>query len=201
MRHLLVHHPHSHRYLRSKYCALGLGGARRQGAGNGQCRPMDDSRDVYQRDRSPHIRLCKASGQRSPMSELRQQSSAGEREMSTLRRSVKRPEPYLAVLALMLVCGILDSFRAPEDQLCARVYIGAVRRYQLTVRTHLSPYIQCRYQPTCSVYSAEAVRKWGIQRGLLLTWRRLVSCRRTVALGTLDPVPIPTVAFRSASTD
>lgn len=111
--------------------------------------------------------------------------------MSPLRRALKRPELYLAVLVLMLVLGALDSFRRPEAQVTARFYVASVHGYQVAIRPLLSPYIRCRFQPTCSVYSAEAVRRWGIQHGLLLTWRRVASCQRTVALGTLDPVPVP----------
>jgi hypothetical protein len=46
--------------------------------------------------------------------------------------------------------------------------IGAVRVYQWT----LSPLVgrQCRFEPTCSNYFIEAVRKYGAIRG---TWRGL----------------------------
>jgi len=111
--------------------------------------------------------------------------------MSPLRRALKRPELYLAVLVLLLVLGLLDSFRRSEVQVTARLYVASVHGYQVAIRPLLSPYVRCRYQPTCSVYSAEAVRRWGIRHGLLLTWRRVASCRRTVAFGTVDPVPIP----------
>ncbi|MDQ2774870.1 MAG: membrane protein insertion efficiency factor YidD [Acidobacteriota bacterium] len=49
--------------------------------------------------------------------------------------------------------------------------------------------IRCRYQPTCSEYSLEAVRRFGIGRGLQLTVRRLSSCKRDVPFGTSDPIP------------
>jgi len=110
--------------------------------------------------------------------------------MSSLRRSLKRPELYLAVLVLLLVAGLVDSFRPPQSQVTARFYIASVLGYQVAIRPLLSPYIRCRYQPTCSVYSLEAVRRWGIRHGLLLTWRRVASCRQTVAFGTVDPVPV-----------
>jgi uncharacterized protein len=111
--------------------------------------------------------------------------------MSPLRRALKRPELYLAVLVLLLISGLLDSLRRPQSQVTARLYVASIHGYQVAIRPLLSPYIRCRYQPTCSVYSAEAVERWGIRQGLLLTWRRVASCRQTVALGTVDPVPIP----------
>jgi len=49
--------------------------------------------------------------------------------------------------------------------------------------------IQCRYEPTCSEYSIQAVRRFGIRRGLEMTFRRVQSCKIDVPLGTYDPVP------------
>ena len=174
-----------------QYCALDLGGAGRQGARHGQFGIVDDPGDVHQRDRPYLVHFFKTTGRRCSLSKLRQQSVASEYEMSPLRRALKRPEFYLAVLVFMLVLGVLDSFRRPETQVTARIYVASVHGYQVAIRPWLSRYVRCRYQPTCSVYSAEAVRRWGIRHGLLLTWRRVASCRQTVALGTFDPVPVP----------
>jgi putative component of membrane protein insertase Oxa1/YidC/SpoIIIJ protein YidD len=49
--------------------------------------------------------------------------------------------------------------------------------------------IQCRYEPTCSEYSIQAVKRLGLRRGLEMTFRRLESCKTDVPLGTYDPVP------------
>jgi uncharacterized protein len=49
--------------------------------------------------------------------------------------------------------------------------------------------VACRYTPTCSVYSIQAVEKHGIRRGLVLSAKRLLSCDRSVPSGTPDPVP------------
>jgi putative membrane protein insertion efficiency factor len=48
--------------------------------------------------------------------------------------------------------------------------IAAVRGYQLGVSPFIGP--RCRFQPTCSQYFIEAVRKYGAIRG---SWRGL--CR------------------------
>ena len=48
--------------------------------------------------------------------------------------------------------------------------IAAVRCYQLGVSPFIGP--RCRFQPTCSQYFIEAVRKYGALRG---SWRGL--CR------------------------
>ena len=109
--------------------------------------------------------------------------------MSTLRERLKRPETFLAPVVLLYALGALDSFRQPGKQITTRTYLAAVHGYQQYARPLLQPYIRCRYRPTCSEYSIQAVRKWGIRHGLVLTAKRMLSCTSAVPLGTPDPVP------------
>jgi len=53
-------------------------------------------------------------------------------------------------------------------------FILLIRIYQLTI----SPLLPnaCRYTPTCSQYGIEALRKYGVLKGLWLTLKRLASC-------------------------
>lgn len=65
--------------------------------------------------------------------------------------------------------------------------IGLIRLYQkylspLKVRTH------CIYTPTCSQYAIEALKKYGIIKGLLLSIWRILRCN-PFAKGGFDPVP------------
>jgi putative membrane protein insertion efficiency factor len=46
----------------------------------------------------------------------------------------------------------------------------------------------CRFEPTCSVYAAEAVERHGIRRGGWLSLRRFCRCH-PFAEGGADPVP------------
>ncbi|MFH5886096.1 membrane protein insertion efficiency factor YidD [Halalkalibaculum sp. DA3122] len=66
--------------------------------------------------------------------------------------------------------------------------IGLVRLYQLI----LSPYLpsSCRYHPTCSQYSIEALRKHGAIKGGWLTIKRIARCHPWSS-GGFDPVPEP----------
>jgi len=67
-----------------------------------------------------------------------------------------------------------------------RVVIGAIWVYQRAV----SPFIpsSCRYLPTCSHYSQEAVEKYGAVKGIWLGIKRLGRCRPLGGQG-YDPVP------------
>lgn len=111
--------------------------------------------------------------------------------MSVLRKSLKRPETYLALLAILLLVLVLDTLRSPSSQLTGQLYVGGVRLYQVFGRPLLRGHIRCRYRPTCSEYSIEAVRQHGIRHGLMLTVRRIESCTTDVRPGTFDPVPAP----------
>jgi putative membrane protein insertion efficiency factor len=56
----------------------------------------------------------------------------------------------------------------------------------------LSPLLPsaCRYYPSCSEYTRQAVEKYGVGRGLWMGAKRLSRCHPFHA-GGLDPVPDP----------
>jgi putative membrane protein insertion efficiency factor len=109
--------------------------------------------------------------------------------VSALRKCLKRPETYLILLFVLVTLTVVDSYRRPEAQVTARLWVGGVRIYQAVGRPLLKDRVRCRYHPTCSDYSIEAVQRHGIRRGLVLTGRRINSCQTSVPMGTYDPVP------------
>lgn len=116
--------------------------------------------------------------------------------MSALRQCLKRPETYLAALAILVALVALDSSRDPSRQITGALYVRGVYLYRAVGHPLLEGRIRCRYRPTCSEYSIEAVQAYGIRRGLWMTARRIRSCQRTVPMGTADPLVPPATASR-----
>ena len=63
--------------------------------------------------------------------------------------------------------------------------LGLIKIYQLIPGPwHNS----CRYHPTCSNYSIEAIKKYGCFEGIILTIKRILRCTPWGGMG-YDPVP------------
>ena len=67
-----------------------------------------------------------------------------------------------------------------------RLLLGLIRGYQLFISPLLGP--RCRFEPSCSVYMATAITRFGVMRGGWLGLRRLSRCHPWGAWG-YDPVP------------
>ncbi|MBI4807952.1 MAG: membrane protein insertion efficiency factor YidD [Nitrosomonadales bacterium] len=61
-----------------------------------------------------------------------------------------------------------------------------VKGYQWLIRPLLPP--TCRFHPSCSQYSIEAISKYGALKGFWLTIRRVARCNPWHP-GGYDPVP------------
>jgi putative membrane protein insertion efficiency factor len=60
-----------------------------------------------------------------------------------------------------------------------------IRVYQRVLAPALGP--RCKYYPSCSEYAAQAIERFGILRGLVLAWWRLLRCNPW-SLGGVDQV-------------
>jgi putative membrane protein insertion efficiency factor len=66
------------------------------------------------------------------------------------------------------------------------LFLIPVRIYQYVISPIIGP--SCRYTPTCSVYSVQALKKHGPFKGLWLSIKRILSCNPWGGSG-YDPVP------------
>jgi putative membrane protein insertion efficiency factor len=67
-----------------------------------------------------------------------------------------------------------------------RIGLGLIRLYQLTIS--LVKPSSCRFAPSCSQYTYEAIVKFGFFRGVWLGAKRLARCH-PLHQGGYDPVP------------
>jgi putative membrane protein insertion efficiency factor len=63
--------------------------------------------------------------------------------------------------------------------------IGLVKGYKYLISPLLPP--SCRFYPTCSTYTIEAIEKYGAMRGTLLGLARILRCH-PFCRGGYDPV-------------
>lgn len=66
------------------------------------------------------------------------------------------------------------------------IALGLIRIYQMTLSQVMPP--SCRFTPTCSQYTHEAISKYGFFKGVWLGIRRLSTCH-PFHPGGYDPVP------------
>ena len=66
-----------------------------------------------------------------------------------------------------------------------KIIIWLIRLYQkIPGRWHNN----CRFEPTCSNYAIDAIRKYGTIKGIHLAFKRILKCRPNGSSG-YDPVP------------
>lgn len=82
----------------------------------------------------------------------------------------------------------MSSIAAALMRLPQLALIGLVQGYRLL----LSPWLgsDCRFEPSCSAYSLQALNQHGAAMGSYLTLRRLARCQPWCE-GGHDPVPPP----------
>ena len=71
-------------------------------------------------------------------------------------------------------------------KLLAIPLIILIKVYQLLISPLFPP--SCRFTPTCSHYTVEALKKYGILKGGWLGFRRIIKCHPWGGSG-YDPVP------------
>ena len=66
-----------------------------------------------------------------------------------------------------------------------KFFIGLIQIYRRFLSPMLPP--TCRYEPSCSLYTVQAIEKYGVVRGLFMGILRVLRCH-PFARGGFDPV-------------
>ncbi|MBL6432154.1 MAG: membrane protein insertion efficiency factor YidD [Alphaproteobacteria bacterium] len=78
----------------------------------------------------------------------------------------------------------------------ARIALGLIRVYQLTLSAFIGR--SCRYAPSCSEYTSDAIRRHGLWAGVWIGLARLQRCRPGGAAAS-TPCPRPAITVATAS--
>jgi len=84
-------------------------------------------------------------------------------------------------------CAKQSEFNAKMGQFFKTLFIFPVRIYQWIISPLFPP--SCRFQPSCSHYTVEAIQEWGPLKGLWMGLKRLSRCHPW-SEGGEDPVPL-----------
>ena len=74
-------------------------------------------------------------------------------------------------------------------RIISNILIGLIKLYKMIISPYLAP--SCRYLPTCSEYSIEALKQFGLIKGAFMSIKRILSCHPIKFLGGgegFDPV-------------
>ena len=72
------------------------------------------------------------------------------------------------------------------NKLLAVPFIYLIKFYRFFISPILGS--NCRYSPTCSEYGLNALKKYGVFKGIYLTTKRIIKCN-SLFKGGYDPVP------------
>lgn len=102
----------------------------------------------------------------------------------------RKSQLKLVLAVVVAAAALVDWMRPPRQQWSVQLYdLAVIKSYRTLVHPITSKVSRCRFQPTCSRYSQEAMHAHGFPEGLVLTFWRLLRCGPWVHPGTRDPVP------------
>ena len=74
-------------------------------------------------------------------------------------------------------------------KIISNILIGVVKFYKILISPYMTP--SCRYLPTCSDYTIECLKTYGLVKAILKSTKRIFSCHPIKMLGGsegFDPV-------------
>ena len=66
-----------------------------------------------------------------------------------------------------------------------KIFVSLIKIYQKIISPLFPP--SCRYYPTCSEYSVQAIKKYGVFKGLIKSIWRILRCN-PFSKGGYDPI-------------
>jgi putative membrane protein insertion efficiency factor len=123
---------------------------------------------------------------------LQEETDRSQRGLSAPRPAVRSRRVWVIWIATVVLAtaAICDWTQPPRQQISVALYQRLVLGgYRLFLKPLADRMVHCRFEPTCSHYSEEAMLAHGFPKGLWLTTSRLFRCRTSVPPGTHDPVP------------
>ena len=87
-------------------------------------------------------------------------------------------------MILLLQC--CENLLPQINEMIGKFFIALITIYQ----KFFSPILgsNCRFHPTCSAYTIEAIKRFGAFSGIILGFKRILKCRPGGECG-YDPVP------------
>ncbi|MDX1582103.1 MAG: membrane protein insertion efficiency factor YidD [Thermoanaerobaculia bacterium] len=100
---------------------------------------------------------------------------------------MNRRRAILLIAAPLLLLIFHDWIQPREREVTTLVVVETIEEY----REHVSPRLQgrvfCRFEPTCSKYGLESVKKHGAAIGGTKALWRILRCGPWTPAGTVDP--------------
>ncbi|MEI6286456.1 MAG: membrane protein insertion efficiency factor YidD [Bacillota bacterium] len=111
-----------------------------------------------------------------------------------MQKKIEPNKALIVLFCLLVFCIIEQVYELSYVDVASRPSTVAYENLIFAVyKPYVSPVFAkislCRLSPTCSEYSAQAVKKYGIYKGGWLTIKRLGSCNSATPMGTGDKVP------------
>ena len=66
------------------------------------------------------------------------------------------------------------------------ILISVIKVYKIVISPYLAP--SCRYMPTCSTYTIDCLKTYGLTKGLFKATKRIFSCHPYSKRDNFDPV-------------
>ncbi|MCE1246728.1 MAG: membrane protein insertion efficiency factor YidD [Firmicutes bacterium] len=85
-----------------------------------------------------------------------------------------RLKVWLSAMLIMIL--MFDMSRMPDQQVTAKILLVGIRTYKLYISPRLSSFVQCKYEPSCSIYGYKSIEMYGAFWGSIRTAARICRC-------------------------